>query len=216
MAETSILALLGGRYHDFDGFATAMRPVLEGAGHRVTVTYELDRLLGLQDGAYEVLAMYTCMGMQTDDAETAPPVVLTSAQTESLVGWVRGGGGLLALHAATVFGQTSPALRALMGGVFVDHPPPFNFTVCPMSGEHPITADVSAFSVHDEFYVQSYDETVGVHMVAVDRGVAYPMVWSKTEGLGRVAHVAIGHGPEVWALEPFQRLTLQAIQWLVG
>ena len=55
---------------------------------------------------------------------------------------------------------------------------------------------------------------VDVHMVAFDRGVAYPMAWSKTVGRGRVAHIAPGHSLEVWDLAPYQQLVLQAIEWL--
>jgi type 1 glutamine amidotransferase len=62
--------------------------------------------------------------------------------------------------------------------------------------------------------VQAYDDAVAIHAVALDRGVAHPMVWSKTVGLGRVAYVAMGHGPAVWDLAPYRRLILQAIDWL--
>jgi type 1 glutamine amidotransferase len=83
-----------------------------------------------------------------------------------------------------------------------------------MFGEHPITAGIEAFTVHDEFYIQTHTPDVQVHMVACDRGAAYPMVWSRTEGRGRVAHIAPGHSQEVWDLEPYQRLLLQTIAWL--
>jgi type 1 glutamine amidotransferase len=85
-----------------------------------------------------------------------------------------------------------------------------------MYEEHPITAGVEAFAVHDEFYVQAYDDTIAIHAIALDRGVAHPMVWSRSEGQGRVAYVAMGHGPEVWKLEPYQRLMLQAVEWLTA
>ena len=120
----------------------------------------------------------------------------------------------MSLHAATVASQTSPVLHALQGGVFVTHPPQFSFTVYPLYGEHPITTGVTAFAVHDEFYVQAYDPSVEVLAVALDRGVAHPMVWSKQEEKGRVAHIAMGHDLGVWSLEPYQRLVLQAIAWL--
>jgi type 1 glutamine amidotransferase len=41
-------------------------------------------------------------------------------------------------------------------------------------------------------------------------------VWSKPEGNGRVAHIALGHSAAVWQLEPYRRLMLQAAAWLVG
>jgi type 1 glutamine amidotransferase len=208
-----ILMILGGTWHDFDGFAAAMTPIFEKAGYEVEATYDLNALTQIAAGRYDLVMLNTCIGeVRQDDGPAAPG--LTDAQAESLAGWVQGGGGLLAVHAATVAGQTSPTLRALVGGVFVTHPPQFSFTVYPLYVEHPITAGIEAFTVHDEFYVQAYDDTVAIHAIALDRGVAHPMVWSKSEGQGRVAYIAMGHGPEVWELEPYQRLMMQAVEWL--
>jgi type 1 glutamine amidotransferase len=210
-----VLMVLGGTWHDFDGFAAAMRPVFKRAKLKVKATYEPDALTQLDGSRYHLALINTCIGeRREDDGPTAPG--FTDRQVESLTRWVRGGGGLLAVHAATVAGQSSPALRTLLGGVFVTHPPQFNFTVYPLHEEHPITAGIDAFTVHDEFYVQDYDRSVEIHAVALDRGVAHPMVWSKSEGEGRVAYIAMGHGPEVWGLEPYQRLMLQAIEWLMA
>jgi type 1 glutamine amidotransferase len=210
-----ILMILGGTWHDFDGFAAAMTPVFEKAGHAVDATYDLDALTRIAERRYDLVLLNTCIGeVRQDDGPVAPG--LTDSQAESLAGWVRGGGGLLAVHAATVAGQTNSTLRALVGSVFVEHPPQFSFTVYPLYEEHPITAGVDAFTVHDEFYVQAYDDTVAIHAIALDRGVAHPMVWSKSEGRGRVAYIAMGHGPEVWGIEPYQRLMLQAIEWLTA
>jgi hypothetical protein len=207
--------VLGGTWHDFDGFAAAMTPILEKAGHAVDATYDLDALTRIAEGHYNLVLLNTCVGEQREDiGPTAPG--FTDAQAERLASWVQGGGGLLAVHAATVASQSSPALRTLLGGVFVTHPPQFSFTVYPLYEEHPITAGIKAFAVHDEFYVQDYDPSVEIHMVALDRGVAHPMVWSKREGKGRVAYVAMGHDLGVWSLEPYQRLTLQAIDWLTA
>jgi type 1 glutamine amidotransferase len=214
MNEKSILIILGGTWHDFDGFTTVLRPVFEDAGYRVTPTYDFDVLTRLGGSDYDVTLLYTCVGEVRDDpdAKTAPG--FSEAQVTGLLEWVRAGGGLLAAHAATVAGQSSPVLKALLGGVFVTHPPQFAFTVYPLYREHPITAGIEAFTVRDELYVQAYDATVEIHAVTIDRGVAYPMVWSRCEGQGRVAHVALGHGPEVWNLPPYQRLMLQAANWL--
>jgi type 1 glutamine amidotransferase len=211
MTGKRVLIVLGGQWHDFDGFAATIKPILESRGHSIETTYDLDALTRLQ--GCDVVLLYTCLGGRQENDQPAAPGP-TGAQVVSLVNWVREGGALLAVHAATVAGQSSPALRALIGGVFVSHPPQFAFTIYPLPHEHPITVGLEAFTVHDEFYLQEYDASVQVHMVAVDRGVAYPMVWSKDEGKGRTAYIASGHGPEVWQLESYQRLTLQAIAWL--
>lgn len=210
-----ILLLLGGQWHDFDGYAGAVRSLLEPRGAQVEAIYDLDRLLHLQENAYDLVISYTCLTHDEDGTGTAGPDRFTTPQIEGLAGWVRQGGAFLAAHAATVVGESDPALVELIGGAFVSHPPQFAFTVYPVFEEHPITAGIEAFTVHDEFYVETHTPDVRVHMVALDRGVAYPMVWSRRDGQGRVAHIAPGHSRAVWDLEPFQKLLVQTVEWLI-
>lgn len=214
MPGRSVLLILGGMFHDFDGFEAAMRPVLEEHGHAVYSTFDLDKLLELESGEFDVVMAYTSLSRHREGMPTDSPESLTPEQTNALIDWVRRGGALLGVHGATVMGRDNPPLEALIGGRFREHPPQFAFTVTPMSGPHPITAGVEAFAVKDELYVQDYDPSVHIHMVTVDRGIAHPMVWSRTERRGRVAHVSIGHSDLVWSLAPFRRLVLQAIDWL--
>ncbi len=208
-----VLILLGGQWHDFEGFGLFARSLLESRGAKAEATYDLDELRSLAEGKYDLALSYTCL--TSDEAgEKGRPDRLTSAQFEALARWVRSGGGFLAAHAATVIGKSDPALGDLIGGVFVSHPPQFAFTLYPMFEEHPITAGVEAFAVHDEFYIETHRPDARIHLVALDRGVAYPMAWSRIEGEGRVAHVAPGHSREVWDLPPYRRLLLQSLGWL--
>jgi hypothetical protein len=85
------------------------------------------------------------------------------------------------------------------------------FAVYPTRLEHPIMEGIEAFCVRDELYMQAYNKDVVVLMVAVDRGVAYPMVWTRDEGQGRVAHIALGHTSEVWESAHFQCDDRQAV-----
>jgi hypothetical protein len=213
MKRKPILLLLGGSYHDFDGFANAMSPGLQEKGYAIEATYDLTTLTGLGEHKFDIVIFYTCIGSARQNGERPPGP--TPAQTGALAEWVKAGGGLLAVHATTVAGQTNPEFAQLVGGVFISHPPQFNFTVYPMFREHPIIKDIASFTVFDEFYAQNYDPTVEVHAVAFDRGVAYPMIWSKNEGKGRVAHIALGHSERVWTLPAYQQLIGQAVDWLV-
>lgn len=212
MAGKRILLLLGGTYHDFEGFANAIGAVFRESGCQIEATYDPNRLVHLEEQSIDVVVLYTCLGGTEEDGKRGED--LDVVQTESLVRWVRAGGGLLAAHAATVVGDANPELPRLIGGKFVSHPPPFVFTVYPMFREHPLTAGIRAFSVYDELYVEQYDETAEIQMVAVDRGICHPMVWSRAEGKGAVVHIALGHGPEVWELQAYQRLMVQAVEWL--
>lgn len=211
----NVLILLGGLWHDFDGFASTMQALLTPHGFQVEATYDLDHLLHLEEHHYDVVISYTCFSLHREGYNDNSPEKLTNAQIDGLTSWVRKGGAFLAVHSATVMGKSDAALGELIGGVFVSHPPPFNFTVYPIYGEHPMTKGIEAFAVHDEFYMETHMPDVQVHMVAFDRGMAYPMAWSKTTGQGRVAHIAPGHFREVWELKPYQQLLLQTIDWLM-
>jgi type 1 glutamine amidotransferase len=209
-----MLILLGGMWHDFDGFAGAVRPVFENAGWLVDATYDFDRVLALESDGIDLVVSYTCFTKHREGENDNGPEQLGDAQVRALAAWVREGGPLLGLHAATVLGDSDPELGRLLGGVFIEHPPAFSFTVYPLSKPHLIISGIDAFSVHDEFYVQELTTPVDLHMVALDRGVAHLMVWSKAEGKGKVAYIAMGHSPEVWSLASYQRLLLQAVSWL--
>ena len=210
-----MLIILGGRYHNFNGFARVMQSLFEAKDWSVEATYELDILARLDLADYQVALSYTCLSKNTPEQEIPTPDKLTDEQVLGLTGWVQNGGGLLAVHCATVIGEANQGLAQLLGGNFISHPSPFTFTVYPASDEHPITSGVSAFEVYDEFYIERCEPSVAIHMSADHEGGTYPMVWSKPEGGGRVAHIAPGHFPEVWEHPLYQRLLTQAVDWLI-
>jgi len=207
-----ILLLLGGTWHNFDAFETFIRSLLEPAGYKIQSTRDLHALQNL-DGQFDLVVMFTCLSQTLEDKSPAT-VLFLDEHAEPLTKWISAGGRLLMVHSATVSCQTSPKLRRLTGGVFVNHPPAFNFMVYPMFTAHPITAGVDAFSLHDEFYIEQIEPDSAIHMVGFDRGVAYPMLWTRSEQAGRVAHIAMGHDERVWNLKPYQQLIQQAVGWL--
>jgi len=209
-----ILIILGGLYHDFDGFARAMKLLFEADDWSVEATYDLDVLTRLDKKECQVVLSYTCLSKNSPEQETSTPERLTDEQVHGLAGWVQHGGGLLAVHCATVIGESNSDLARLLGGNFISHPAPFNFTVSSILDQHPLTNGVPAFDVYDEFYMEHCEPSTAVHMTAVYEGKTYPMVWSKPEGAGRVAHIAPGHFPEVWKHPLYQHLMIQAVNWL--
>ena len=214
MTKRSALLLLGGTWHDFDGFAGTVIPLLASQGWQVTTTYNPERLRFLVDDHIALVISYTCFSRREDQPQLPGPYRLSETQLAALTNWVHAGGALLALHAATVLGESDAALGALLGGVFVEHPPEHSFTVYPLYNTHPLTEGLSAFTVRDELYFERCYPDVQIHWVAIDRGVAYPVVWSKTEGHGRVVHIALGHSAAVWNLEAYRKLLLAAVSWL--
>ncbi len=214
MGNNKILLLLGGTWHDFEGYNQAMQELLPPLGWTVEPTYEMQRLLSLNDDGVGLVMSYTCLGKHRQGYDDHGPEGLTAEQVSALANWVAEGGGLLTVHSGTVLGESAPGLERLFGGRFIEHPPQFTFTVYPVANPHPITEGVEAFSIRDEFYMEVCQPGVDVHLVALDRGQAYPMAWSKAEGKGKVAHLAPGHNLSVWALPAFQELLVQSLNWI--
>jgi type 1 glutamine amidotransferase len=211
-----ILLFLGGRWHDFSGFTEFMKDLLQPEGFTLESTYDPAKLLQLPADDYDLVINYTCFAEPNREAPLVGSDRLNEEEVAAFSAWVRDGGSLLSVHASTVLGESHPDLGRLQGGAFLSHPAPFSFMVYPLAEQHSITEGIEAFAVHDEFFLEEFDPIVRLHMVAVDRGKAYPMVWSKSEGRGRVAHIAMGHDAKVWQEPSYQRLMVQAIKWLLA
>ncbi len=174
----------------------------------------MDDLFKLDQMGIDLVISYTCLGNHREGYDDTGPEGLSDEQIDAWIHWTQNGGKILAVHSATVLGNSNIRLAELLGGQFINHPPQFNFTVYPMAKAHPITNSINAFCILDEFYIQKPGEDIDIHMVAIDRGFTYPMVWSKMEGHGRVVHLAPGHSPEVWYHPEFKKLTINAVDWL--
>lgn len=214
MAGTHALILVGGSYHNFEGFVRSMHDLFPD--WEIEHTYDLDAVRSLEEHGYDLVISDTCFARYNDGREQPGPLKMTDEQISGLREWVRAGGAYMPYHSGTVLGDSSPALGELNGGVFVEHPPQFSVTVYPLYGEHPITEGLEAFCVHDEFYKQRLTDQVDVHLVGVDRGTAFPLAWSKHEGRGRVAHVALGHSELVWNHPSYQKLMRNTAAWLTA
>jgi uncharacterized protein len=209
------LVVLGGFYHQFAAFGDSLKALLEAEGATVETTFDLDRLTHL-DSATHLVISYTCFSNPPPPDQPPGPSQMRDDQIASLTRWVDSGGGLLGVHSATVLGASAPALGQLLGGRFLHHPAPLTFTVAPFNDTHPITEGVEAFEVFDELYHSERQPGVSLHMVSVVNGVAQAQAWSKPHGQGRVAYVAPGHFPEIWAISNYQRLLKQAAAWVLA
>lgn len=186
----------------------------------VTTTTDRDALADLPESEYDVLIDYL-----SDST-------LTDAQREGLLEFVRDGGGYLGVHCASDLTSTAPSdpdevlekrdepvpeLRALLGGHFLDHPEQSEFGVDVLEG-HPVTEGVDDFRVYDEPYQLDVDEGEGSDLTILARMdhpdlEAYPVVWTRTEGDGRVAYISIGHTDEALRSDGFRGLLRNAISW---
>jgi len=133
----------------------------------------------------------------------------------SFFDYVRGGGGLLVVHAGLAGHKQVPAMRAATGGAFVHHPPPCEVIVEPRAG-HVLTAGVDAsFPIFDEHYFVEVDvPDSAVFLTTRSVHGEQPGGWTRTEGAGRVCALSPGHFSEVWLHPEFQKLLCNALRWL--
>jgi type 1 glutamine amidotransferase len=213
MKYKKILLVLGGMYHDFEGFNHYLQNLMKPRGFTIEPTYNFDQLLSLPNN-FDLLVSATSLSIHRPGQNDTGPELFSDTQVEALTAWVRDGGNLLGIHSATVIGKSNQQMVNLLGGRFIEHPPQFTFTVYPLSRSHPIIEGVEAFSVQDEFYKQEITQDSQIHLVAMDRGVVFPMAWTRNEGKGKVAVLSPGHHKLVWEQSMYQKLVVQSINWL--
>jgi uncharacterized protein len=121
---------------------------------------------------------------------------------DELVAWVRAGGGLVGIHAASNGHETNPAYVGLIGGDFTEHPGGVRMGRCQPEGMHPSVVRLPAmFTLTDEFYqFQNFrpDNIVDLRCDALTGNQKLPIAWHRDEGAGRVFFTALGHSADEW------------------
>jgi type 1 glutamine amidotransferase len=146
------------------------------------------------------------------DTTGDPP--LPAAGKAAVVRFVRSGGGLVVLHAASDGFLHWPDWGRLIGARFDRHPALRRDTVS-------VTRDVAGgprrrFTVEDEFYVFDRDPArrgarVLARLATHDRR---PLAWRRREGRGRVFHDALGHPAAAWSDgDPRLALVRAGLRW---
>jgi type 1 glutamine amidotransferase len=151
----------------------------------------------------------------------------------SLLDFVRGGGGVVGLHAATDGFFEWPDFGAMMGAYFVNHPWNEEVTLLIEEPDHPITAAfaTSRYVVADEIYqfrepysrerqrvLISLDTTsLDLEREGVLRGDRdFAVCWIREEGAGRVFYSSLGHRFEIFTDETILLHWLSGIQYALG
>jgi hypothetical protein len=147
-------------------------------GVRLQRADSLEALPRLPPDSFQALVLYY-------HHETVSPAALDCLDT-----YVRQGGGLLAIHAATASFKQEPRYFDILGGRFVEHGPVALFPVRPVD-QDPVFGDVPPFIVRDELYYHEMVTDVRVCMVGGTEGV--PVVWTRQHGQGRVCYCVFGH-----------------------
>jgi type 1 glutamine amidotransferase len=205
----------GFRHDDIDAAATSLREALTGMGLMVDIGADPRVFTATGLARYGGVILLSTTGKPLGDPGTDA--------IAALVAFVRAGGGLSGLHAAssTEYEATQP-YTPLIGGKFVDHPGSVRMSNCHPQGMHPAVVKLpSPFPVRDEIYVFERfrdDNVIDMRCDAVGGGATLPIAWHRQEGEGRVFYTALGHGPEMWAASArfLKDHVIPGVLWTLG
>jgi uncharacterized protein len=145
-------------------------------------------------------------------------------QIQTLIDFVQGGGGLVAIEDASHcydgdFPPVSAPYIGLIGGDFNGHTG-FGPGTCATVGSHPTNVMLPAtFPITDEvYYFKDAAPDIQVVLECENPGAApRPISWVRTQGAGRVFYTALGHADPSWTTGPLvPDHVLPALLWTMG
>jgi len=235
------LMLSGGPVHDFDATSAAIAALLatsdpggrggDGAEMWIDttiVTEPADVLARLRPGdadrvqAWDLLTV-NALRRRTDPVRDAFAFTLAPDDGARIETFVRGGGGLLALHSAVVCFDAEAHWHALTGASWnwerSSHPPvgEIDVEVTDAGRCHPITTGIDRFRIVDEVY-GFLDEVDGIEplLTATWGRRAHPLLWARSVGDGRVVTDLLGHGLESVSHPTHRAILRRAAVWTTG
>lgn len=180
----------------------------EDGRFEIDTTDDLDSLSKLPGGKFDVVVDYTTFF--NDD--------LAGARADGLFGFVKNGGGYVALHSAADSFRGNRAYVEMIDGEFLTHPEQHEFSVNIKDHDHYITTRMPDFPVFDELYhLQNHDPSKVALLASTPyRGEEKPMLYVREYGKGRVVYVAPGHTYTTWKNSDFQKLVIRSMAWASG
>ncbi len=226
---TRVLLLTGGspHAHDFAAIGAALASVLSAAGNEVVRAGHPDEAANLlRGGQHDVLVVHGLWWRMLDDvyepwrefAYSTP-----SSTRETIDGFVRGGGGLVALHTAPICFDDWPEWGDVLGGSWqwgISSHPPVGPVSARIAADHPVVAGLSStIELIDEVY-GDLDLRDGIEPLAVaqrsDSDADQPVVWTYRCGEGRVVFDGFGHDESSIARSDNASLIVQAVDWVAS
>lgn len=228
---TRNLLLRGGPTHDFATTSAMLVDLFAETGVATTVVDEpSDAAEALRAGAGPDAAVGTFTVNALRWSMDAPryghlrdrfAVSVTASDLGAVDAFVRGGGGMLALHAAVICFDGDPVWKELCGAAWdwdgSSHPPvgPVSVSVTDAGRAHPVTAGVKDFVIEDELYGEL--DLVGdldPLLLGTRAGATHPVLWAREVGSGRVVTDLLGHGAESIAHPVHHRVLAGAAAWI--
>jgi type 1 glutamine amidotransferase len=229
------LILCGGIFHDFEASAREVAAVLAEVGIDSEIVVDLDAALEvLRAGALDLFTVQALRWPMLEHEKYAPyraqwATHMDADRGEPLRAFVAGGGGLLALHTASICFGDWPEWRRMLGGAWVwgrsHHPPDGPAHVRRAAAAEGPVAGLAAgipgdgFAVEDEVYHDlDVDPAVTPLLEATVAGADdYHLVaWAHRYGGGRVVCDLLGHDLRSLRAPAHRDLLARSARWLAG
>ena len=214
------LVLSGGVAHDFEETSARLVDVLVEVGVRCDVDEEVSSLARPGLANYDLVVLNCVRWSCAQNPNWREwEYRISEAEQDGLLGFLRQGKGLMALHAATINFDAWPEYAEVLGGRWeweqTGHGPyQPGWRVHVVDREHPITRGVDDFEIHDELYhTLTITRHVHVLMTCLWGGRLQPMAWVQNYGGARVHYNALGHGVETFENPSFRKLLQQGALW---
>ena len=139
---------------------------------------------------------------------------ISSTALGKLDWFVKNGGGILAIHAATAsFKETMPYFKVL-GGRFVGHGAVEPFEVTKVRDG--IFSGTENFIVKDELYIHELEPDIEVHYTAKHEEKDIPVVWTYRYGNGKVCYAVPGHTTGTMRNKTYQNILQRGLEWVTN
>ena len=159
------------------------------------------------------------------------PKSITEAQKKRFLSVCDKGIGLVVLHHALVSYQQWPEYERIIGGRYPEPDPnkpgvvteqvgyqhDVDVPVVIVARDHPVTAGLKDFVIHDEIYWGfRVGSDVTPLLTTTHARSGKPLGWTRTEGKSRLVYLQGGHGPEAHENPNYRRLLSQSIRWVAA
>lgn len=213
------LIVSGGVAHDFPATSAALADVLAEIGVESEITEDVSGALAKPppDGLITVNAFRWRMdGDDFAEERDRWRFETPDCVRRTVLDHLARGGGLLAVHTASLCFDDWPEWAGILGGAWRwgrSYHPPIGPAKIRLVDGHPIVDGLSGFEVTDEVYTD-LDVLPGVEPLAYCGD--QPLLWARTVAGGRVVYDALGHDTRSYENPVRRALLRRAARWLLG
>jgi hypothetical protein len=206
----------GYRHASIEPAAAAIAEMGSNSGYVMQVSADPNALSDL--GGFDALVLVST----SSDFSAPEDDWISGARRNGLMAFVHGGGGVVAVHAASASQYSWPWYGEMIGGVFNGHPEGTPEGVARIvDGDHPATRGLPPVQTRsDEWYFHRlFNPNVRV-LVEVDpgpngEGGVRPVSWSHEFEGGRVFYTAMGHSAENYQEAYLMRHIGGGLRWVL-